>query len=240
MKKINIRIIVPSRKAMIMAWTLFNLFPIVNWWYQITFRTNSLERSQIPNPGPLKVKGHRRSPVDMVESFLEELQHADGSSDEGFEEYFSLPTSPTSAEAARNPGPDNILDYLDDLEPLTDNNCYQNIRLTIRARCKLKESIYQQLSNYLVGVLSRKSSVSPCHWTPATRLLTRKQIRKKKCFTKDLEKIWSSMSGHHSKWVWGHFVTSQGKHGILLARRNNWASCGTHPSLYEKTNARRK
>ena len=60
----------------------------------------------------------------MVESFLEELRLADGSSDEGSEEYLSPPTSPTPAGMARNPSPDKILDYLDGLEPLTDSNCH--------------------------------------------------------------------------------------------------------------------
>ena len=60
----------------------------------------------------------------MVESFLEELRLADGSSDEGFEESSNPPTSPTPAGVARNPSPDKILDYLDGLGPLTDDNCH--------------------------------------------------------------------------------------------------------------------
>ena len=62
----------------------------------------------------------------MVESFLEKLKSAGGSSDEGSEEYFSPPTSATPVGVATNPSPDKILDYSDGLEPLTDNNCYQN------------------------------------------------------------------------------------------------------------------
>ena len=127
----------------------------------------------------------------MVESFLEDLRRADGSSDEGSEKYYSPLTSPSSVGAARNPSPENILDYLDGLEPITDNNCCQSVRLqelTIRARSKPKELIHQQLSEYLVDVLLPKTSMLRRRRTPAACLLTRRQIRKKE-YTKDLEKI---------------------------------------------------
>ena len=75
---------------------------------------------------------------------------------------------------ARNLSPDKILDYLDGLELLTDNNCYQSFRLqelTIRVRSTPKELIYQQLSEYLVDLLSPKTSVPQRCRTLAARLL---------------------------------------------------------------------
>ena len=116
----------------------------------------------------------------MVESFLEELRSADNSSNEGSKEYFGPPKSPIPARAAKNPSPDKILDYLDGLEPLTDNSCYEIVRLqelTIMARSTPKELIYHQLSDYLVEVLPPQSSVPSRRRTPATCLSMRRQVR---------------------------------------------------------------
>ena len=118
----------------------------------------------------------------MVESFLEKLRLVVVSGDEGSEEYFKPPTSPTPVGVARNPSPHKILDYLVGLEPLTDNNCYQSLQLqevTIRARSTPKKLIYKQLSEYLVDVLSPKTSLPPRRRTPAVHLLMRRQTIKK-------------------------------------------------------------
>ena len=59
------------------------------------------------------------------------------------------PTSPTPTGVARYPSPDKILDYLDGLDPLTDSNCYQSVRLqkvTMRAHSTPKELIYHTFS----------------------------------------------------------------------------------------------
>ena len=88
-----------------------------------------------------------------------------------------------------------MLDYLDSLEPLTDNNIYQCIQLqelTIRARSIPKELIYEQLSEYLVDVLPPKTSARPRCRTPAARLLMRKPVNEKEGVlghTTDLLKI---------------------------------------------------
>ena len=97
-----------------------------------------------PHRTIVAIKGHRRSQEhkDMVESFLEILRPADVSGDEGRHD----------------------LGLLDGLERLTDNNCYQSVRLqelTIRAHSTPKELIYQQLSHYLVDVLPSKTSAPP-------------------------------------------------------------------------------
>ena len=118
----------------------------------------------------------------MVESILEELRPTDGSSDEGSEKCFSLPTSPTLVGATTNSSPDEILDHFDGLEPFTDNNCYQSVwlqELTSRARITPKELVYQQLSEYLVDVLPLETIALPRRRTPAARLLMRRQVKKK-------------------------------------------------------------
>ena len=48
---------------------------------------------------------------DIVDRFLEELRLAKSSSNEGTEEFFGPPISPTPVGAATNPSPDKILDY---------------------------------------------------------------------------------------------------------------------------------
>ena len=71
-----------------------------------------------------------------------------------------------------NPSPGKILNYLDSLEQLTDNNCYQSVQLqefTIRVRSTLKELIYQQLSKNLVDMLLPKTNKPPAEHRRSTR-----------------------------------------------------------------------
>ena len=157
---------------------------------RVRFINKELRRT-FPHRTINAIKGHRQSREHrlMVESFLEELRSAGGSSDESSEEYFSPPTSPTPVGAAQSP--DKILDYLESLEPLTDNNCYQSVRLqeiATRARSTSKELIYHQLSEYLVEVLPPRTSVPPRRITPVARHLTRRQVRKREY--SDTQRTW--------------------------------------------------
>ena len=60
---------------------------------------------------------------------MEELRSTGVSADENSEEYFIPSTSLTPVEAAMNLGPDKILDYLDNREPLTHHRICPSVLL---------------------------------------------------------------------------------------------------------------